>query len=111
MKRRKGTGLVQNEERVLGLALELFRADHKTFHGYQLTKQLEEVPGKPLVYSTLYRCLARLEAAGLLTAEWMMSESSQWRKVYSLTGDGLAVACDLTRDEPQGESAQNIVAP
>ena len=98
MRRRKGTALVRNEERVLRRVWELNRQGHRTVHGYGLAKQFSgaDVTDTSMAVSTLYRCLSRLEERGLVESFLESAPSSHQgpaRRVFRLTrkGDELAV--------------------
>ena len=98
MKRRGGNALVRNEERILIAALGLHAAgDATTFHGYALSKAMDADGGKSMNYSTVYRCLDRLEERGLLKGAWNTPEGSRRpRREYELTGAGIQTAVALT---------------
>lgn len=63
-------------------------------HGYDITRQAGVRPG------TLYPMLARLEAQGLVTAEWRPSVEAGRppRHVYRLTATGVAFARRMRED-------------
>ena len=100
MKRRKGTALVHNEERILRRVHELALQGKETVHGYGLSRDFTEVepPGKPMAVSTLYRCLSRLEERGLVKGQLETGPSSHQgpaRRVFQLTEQGKTFAADL----------------
>lgn len=110
MRRNRETGLVANEVRLLLLAAALFQAGTETFHGYALSTELEAAEaegrsiGRSMSYSTIYRCLDRLEQLGLLTGEWSTEElRGPPRRLYRLTPDGFELAADLA-DRPDTRS-------
>jgi PadR family transcriptional regulator len=97
--RRKPGGLVPLETSILSAAGELQKVDVREFYGYQIAKQLADVSDRRLLtaYGTLYRALGRLEKMGLLQSHWedpqlAANENRPGRRLYALTGDGLAVA-------------------
>lgn len=53
-------------------------------YGYALSQRLERAGLGVIKGGTLYPLLARLEADGLVTAEWQLSESGPSRKRFSL---------------------------
>lgn len=98
LKRRKGTALVRNEERVLRRVWELKQEGRTTVHGYGLAKKISgpDVNDPPMAVSTLYRCLDRLEERGLVESFLETGPSGHQgpaRRVYRTTasGDELAV--------------------
>ena len=97
MRRKNGTALVKNEELVLATALHLFNAGETEFHGYRLNQVLRD-RDRPLVASTLYRVLARLEDRQLVSSSWMQRPGSdQWRRVHELTSSGIEAATEVVR--------------
>lgn len=95
MRRKQGTALVRNEVRILGAALALHRDGINEFHGYRLVKAFEETGPSKLAMSTVYRCLSRLEARGMLAGEWRMDpDDPTVRPVrfFYLTPEGTEVA-------------------
>ena len=57
-------------------------------YGYELVKDLSQVPGLGLTEGTLYPLMSRLRLAGLVNARLEESASGPARKYYSLTPDG-----------------------
>jgi len=59
-------------------------------HGYGVLLRIEQISGGALVIEqgALYPALFRLEARGLLTAEWGTSENNRRAKFYRLTPAG-----------------------
>src|SRR5262245_21885198 len=78
MRRKPGT-LIQSEIALLLAAVELKQRGIDRFHGYLIAQEIEEAAGarQLLAYGTLYKTLARLEDAGLLTSEWEVPEQTQ----------------------------------
>ncbi len=99
MRRRSPDSLVPNEERTLLAALALQRLGFDRFHGYKLASELRVIhrETRSMSYSTLYRCLHRLEERGHVTSNWPDVEGSRGpqRKEFSLTKSGLALAKQL----------------
>ena len=57
-------------------------------YGYELVKDLSQVPGLGLTEGTLYPLMSRLRLAGLVNARLEESASGPARKYYSLTPEG-----------------------
>lgn len=59
-------------------------------HGYTIMSRLREATGSELRLedAALYPALHRLEARGLIDAEWGLSENNRRAKYYRLTGAG-----------------------
>jgi PadR family transcriptional regulator PadR len=59
-------------------------------HGYGIAARLEQVSGGALQLNmgTLYPGLVRLEARGLVTARWALTESNRRARFYELTARG-----------------------
>ena len=105
--RRKPGGLVPLETSILLAAAGMRTAKARDFYGYQIAKQLADVSDRRLLtaYGTLYRALGRLEKMGLLHSHWedpqrAADESRPGRRLYALTGEGLAVARASLADAP-----------
>ena len=59
-------------------------------HGYGVLLRIEQITGGALAVEqgALYPALARLEHAGLLDAEWSISDNNRRAKFYTLTAAG-----------------------
>ena len=57
-------------------------------YGYELCRQLEEVPGLGVTEGTLYPLLSRLRLAGLVSTRLEESSDGPVRKYYQLTAAG-----------------------
>jgi PadR family transcriptional regulator PadR len=57
-------------------------------YGYELVKELSEVPGLGLTEGTLYPLLSRLRVSGLVNTRLEESAAGPARKYYSLTPEG-----------------------
>jgi PadR family transcriptional regulator PadR len=97
--RRKHGSLVPLEISILSAVAGLQEAGLHEFHGYQIAKHLADVADSRLLtaYGTLYRALGRLEKMGLLQSHWedpqrAADENRPGRRLYALTGEGLAAA-------------------
>ena len=73
-------------------ALVLKALSTAPMHGFEVTQWLEARSGGALGVqdSALYQSLYRLEARGLATAEWGVTENNQRARYYSLTRAGRA---------------------
>lgn len=92
MRRKQGTGLTRNEQKVLAAALRQLHEGGRSLYGYELFATLKEWEGEaPMNHGTLYRCMRSLERRGLLVAE-EEATGERIRVCYELTGDGLAAA-------------------
>jgi len=67
-------------------------------HGFEITSWLEERSGDGLELddSALYQALYRMEARGLLAAEWGRTENNRRARYYRPTSAGLAHLRDET---------------
>jgi len=63
-------------------------------YGYELRQALAE-RGLPIEEGTLYPLLRRLEAQGVLTSEWKITDGPP-RRYYALNADGLLLLKKLT---------------
>jgi PadR family transcriptional regulator PadR len=59
-------------------------------HGYAVIQEIRSKSGQAfdLPEGTIYPALHRLEHAGLLSSDWVVSESGRQRRVYELTRRG-----------------------
>ena len=57
-------------------------------YGYELVKELSEVPGLGLTEGTLYPLLSKLRREGFVHYEWQESSLGPPRKYYRLTPEG-----------------------
>ena len=92
MPRRRPGVLLELEIAVLETALA--QAAHE-FHGFSLAKALQEGSGarRLTAHGTLYKALARMETAGLLSSRWEdatvpLGEGRPRRRLYRVTGGG-----------------------
>jgi DNA-binding PadR family transcriptional regulator len=102
--RRKPGALLPIEQAILHAAIRLWRTGSAEFHGYQIARHVaEETERRSLTeYGTLYRALSRLESMGLLESHWedpqrAADENRPGRRLYVLTGNGVAAAQATTR--------------
>ncbi len=82
------------------LPLELAILEHgvttETFYGFALARALSDGDSALTAHGTLYKALARMTEAGLLTAEWedhspAEAEGRPRRRLYRVTGEGARV--------------------
>lgn len=60
-------------------------------HGYGIARWIEETAGDlPIEEGSLYPALHRLQARGLVTSAWTVSDTNRRVKTYTLTEDGRA---------------------
>ena len=71
-------------------ALVLKALSRDAMHGFEITCWLEDRSGGALELddSALYQALHRLEARGLIEAEWGVTENNRRARYYSLTAAG-----------------------
>ena len=61
-------------------------------NGWEITQSIQVVSKEALTvkYGTLYPALHRLEARGLISSQWALSENNRRAKYYELTAAGRA---------------------
>jgi PadR family transcriptional regulator, regulatory protein PadR len=59
-------------------------------HGYGIARWIEEITGDELLVEegSLYPALHRLQAHGLVTSQWMISDTNRRIRAYALTDAG-----------------------
>ena len=99
MPRRKAGSILPLEAAILehGISTE-------TFYGFALARSLSNGGSALTAHGTLYKALARMTEAGLLTAEWedhspAEAEGRPRRRIYRVTGEG-ARALSAARATP-----------
>lgn len=94
MRRRHGTGLTVNEQKVLAAALRLASESVHHLYGYEVFRLLTQWEGgQPMNHGTLYRGLRSLVARGLLARrDEDGADGPAPRVYYELTPDGVAAA-------------------
>ncbi|MEX1008830.1 MAG: helix-turn-helix transcriptional regulator [Acidimicrobiia bacterium] len=102
-RRRLGT-LLPIEQSILGAGLSAQRAGEPEFHGFALATAIreQEAARRLTAHGTLYRALARMEHAGLLTSRWEDAEIAEAegrprRRLYRITGLGEAALVEADR--------------
>lgn len=101
MRRRSVDHLVPNEQRTLRAAWQLHEQGNEQLHGYLLARQLKNRDdGAPVMaYSTVYRCLDRLEQRGLIETRESQASGGPPRRSFRLTERGRSEAKALPSDE------------
>ncbi|WP_162850713.1 PadR family transcriptional regulator [Amnibacterium kyonggiense] len=94
MPRRRAGTLIALEQDILRAGLRL-GDEGEQFHGFGLAASLRNERHGLIAHGTLYKALARLQEAGLLTAVWEQSEVAEQakrprRKLYAVTTAGEA---------------------
>src|SRR5664279_3800715 len=94
MRRREGE-LIAIEHAILAGGIELAAAGEPGFYGFGMARQLRDASGarRLTAHGTLYKALARLERAGMLTSCWedpgfAESEGRPRRRLYRVTPSG-----------------------
>lgn len=83
----------------------------RPMYGYEIIKVVNERTKQAFEWKegTLYPCLHRLEAAGLVTSEWHDSENGKPRKYYEITRKGTALLRNKTQEWTAFAGAVNAV--
>ena len=70
--------------------------NNNKMYGYEIIKFVNEKSDNAFQWKegTLYPCLHRLENAGLIESEWLITENSKPRKYYTLTRKGAAALAE-----------------
>jgi DNA-binding PadR family transcriptional regulator len=94
MRRRAGE-LLPIEQAILAGGIELAAAGEPGFHGFAMARQIRDASAarQLTAHGTLYKALARLEQAGLLTSSWedpALAEAGRRprRRLYRVTPGG-----------------------
>lgn len=110
--RRKAGAVLPLEASVLATAVDLARSGTTEFHGFELAKRLRDDSGqrKLTAHGTIYKALARMEKAGLLTSTWedpdLAAEAGRpRRRLYSITSAGRVA---LARVEAEAEALTRL---
>jgi PadR family transcriptional regulator len=64
----------------------------RAMYGYEIIKVVNQETDNAFQWKegTLYPCLHRLESGGLITSEWITSDTNRPRKYYSISRKGAA---------------------
>jgi hypothetical protein len=130
VRRKNGTDLVDNEVRLLGVALDLVNQAgsepasifERRFHGYEVVRQMQRdaqaTQTRPLNHATIYRGLRHLEEIGALDAEWEDAEDAEQagrearpRRYYRLTRNGLQALCSYEAGQAYAPLALRFLTP
>lgn len=91
-------------------ALVLRASSRATMHGFEITEWIEERSGGALELeeAAVYQALYRLEARGLITADWAVTPNNRRARYYRITRKGR----DVLRAETQSwlRAAQAVTA-
>ncbi len=94
MRRRAGE-LLPIEQAILAAGIELAAAGEPCFHGFAMARQIRDASAarQLTAHGTLYKALARLEQAGMLTSSWedpglAEAEHRPRRRLYQVTPSG-----------------------
>ena len=82
-------------------------------HGFELTRWLESSSGSALEIdeSALYQALYRMEARGLVEAEWGVSEKNRRVRLYRMTPAGRAhLRAEVARGRRYARTVDGILA-
>jgi PadR family transcriptional regulator PadR len=105
MRRRAGE-LLPIEQAILAGGIELAAAGQPGFYGFAMARQIRDASAarQLTAHGTLYKALARLERAGMLTSSWedpgqAEAESRPRRRLYQVTprGEQAVVRCIAQR--------------
>jgi PadR family transcriptional regulator PadR len=91
-------------------ALVLRAASRASMHGFEITEWIEERSGGELELeeAAVYQALYRLEARGLISADWAVTPNNRRARYYRITRKGR----DVLRTETESwlRSAQAVTA-
>jgi PadR family transcriptional regulator, regulatory protein PadR len=106
MRRRPGT-ILPIERELLAAAAGLAARGVEEFHGFLIAHEMRDRSGARdlIAYGNLYRVLERMEKAGWLASAWedpavAEAERRARRRLYKLTGLGIAAAARSSAAEP-----------
>ena len=116
--RRKPGALFPIEDAILTAGLDLRRSGTSEFHGFAVAKRMKDVgeAHELTAHGTLYKALARMEAAGLLASQWedadlALKEGRPRRRLYQVTGAGERVLAVHRAAAPSVHEARRRLAP
>ncbi len=91
--------------------LVLRLVSERPMYGYEIIKVVNERTDKAFAWreGTLYPCLHRLEAAGLVQGEWREAQSGKPRKYYRITRRGAAALAGKAKEWAAFSRAVNAV--
>ena len=82
-------------------------------HGYGIARWIEETAGDqlPIEEGSLYPALHRLQARGLVTSAWTVSDTNRRVKAYTITEEGRArLKAELSRWLAFSESITRVLS-
>lgn len=104
--RRKEGRLLNIEEAILDVAIDFKAQGSGGFHGFALAKLIQKTQDarRLTAHGTLYKALARLERAGLLSSAWedpelAIEEGRPRRRLYEVTDLGQTAIALARRDK------------
>ncbi len=82
-------------------------------HGYRIVKEIERRSSGYFQFKegTLYPALHRLEAAGLISGHWGLSDTGSSRRYYSVTPKGSQVLEERLEEWRRFSTAVNRIMP
>ena len=85
--------------------------NHKKMYGYEIIKVVNEKTNNAFQWKegTLYPCLHRLEADGLIKSEWQIADNGKPRKYYTLTKKGMAEMAAKVEEWGHFSKAVNVL--
>ena len=117
MPRRKPGTLLPLERSILAVATQAQRDGDAEFHGFALASAIQEreAARRLTAHGTLYRALARMEAAGLLESRWedpaiAVREGRPRRRLYRVTGLGATALTQARAELGTGPSRPRLAS-
>jgi DNA-binding PadR family transcriptional regulator len=105
--RRRAGRLLAIEADILEVAIGLKARGIESFHGFSIAKLIQQSTDarRLTAHGTLYKALARLEKAGLLTSDWedpdeAAREGRPRRRLYHVTDMGERAMTMVREDTP-----------
>ena len=104
--------MIRNSELMKGIAptVVLNLLKQRAMYGYEIIRRVNEITGGEFQWreGALYPCLHKMEAAGLLKSEWIISAGKP-RKYYSLTPAGTEQAVLKAEESKNFCNALNLL--
>ena len=109
--------LLPIEVSVLAAGVQAQRGGAPEFHGFAIASAIQEHESarRLTAHGTLYRALARMEQAGLLSSRWedpeiSVAEGRPRRRLYRVTGLGEAALAEAQRGAAVGSKPKPRLA-